>query len=69
MIDLFDLPAILYGYLRAFDTHFDAVVLPFPYVGETSRGDWVFANFDEATSNDVRRWQDPVVAADGLQLV
>ena len=66
MIDLFDFPAILYGYLRAFDTHFDAFVLPFPYIGKTSRGEWVFSNFDEATSDDVRRWQDLMVAADRL---
>ena len=53
MIDLFDSPAIFYGDLRAFDTHFDAVVCPFPYVGKSSRGDRIIANLGETTSNDV----------------
>ena len=53
MIDLFDVPAILYGYLRAFYTHFDVVVCPFPHIGEASRGNWVIAKLGEAARNNV----------------
>ena len=67
--DLLDDVAISYGDPRTFDTHFGAIVFPFPYFGKASRGDWVITKLGEATSNNVRRWQDPAVAADGLQLV
>ena len=69
IVDLFNDLAIPYGDLRAFDTHFGIIVRPFPYIGEASRGDWVIADFGEAADNDVRRREDPVVAADSLQLV
>ena len=69
IVDLFNDLAIPYGDLRAFDTHFGVIVRPFPHIGEASRGDWVIADFCEATDNDVRRREDPVVAADSLQLV
>ena len=66
---LFDVPTISYGDPRTFDTHFGVIVLPFPYFGKASRGDWVIAKLGEATDNNVRRWQDPAVATNGLQLV
>ena len=69
IVDLFDVLAVSYGDPWAFDAYFGVIVHPFPDIGEASRGDWVIANFDEAASNDVRRWQDAVVAANGLQLV
>ena len=69
IVDLFDVLAISFGDPRTFDTHFGVIVHPFPYFATSSRGDWVVAKLGEATSNNVRRWQDPAVAADGLQLV
>ena len=67
--DLLDVLAISYGDPRTFDTHFGVIVHPFPYFGKTSRGDWIIAKFHEATRNEVGRWNNPVVAADGLQLL
>ena len=69
IVDLFNVLAISCVDPRAFDTHFGFIVHPFPYIGEASRGDRIIANFGEATGNNVRRRQDAVVAADGLQLV
>ena len=67
--DLLDVLAISYGDPRTFDAHFGVTVHPFPYIGKASRGECVISNSGEATRNDVRRWQEAVVAADGLQLV
>jgi hypothetical protein len=69
IVDLLDILAISNGDLRAFDAHVDVIVRSFPYIGETSGGDRVITEFDESASNDMRRWQDPMVAANGLQLV
>ena len=69
IVDLFDVLAISYVDFWTFDTHFGVIVLPFPYFGKASRGDWVIAKLGEATGNNVRRWQDPAVATNGLQLV
>ena len=66
---LFNVLTITDGDLKAFYTHFGAIVNPFPYICEASRGECVMVKFGEATSNNVRRWQDGTVAADGLQLV
>ena len=67
--DLLDVLAVSYGDPRTFDTHFGIIVHPFPYFGKASGGDWIIAKFDEATRNEVRGWNDPVAAANGLQLV
>ena len=69
VVDLLHVLAIHYGDPRAFDAHFDVVVHRLPNIGEASRGDWVISNSGEATRDNVRRWQNPVVAADSLQLV
>ena len=67
--NLLDVLAIPYRDSRVFDTHFGAAVRAFPHIGKIRRGDWVIPNSNKTTRNNVRRWQDPVVAADGLQLV
>ena len=67
--DLFDVLAISYVDPGTFDAHFGVIVHPFPYFGKASGGGWVIAKFVKATRNNVRRWQDPVLAANGLQLV
>ena len=69
IVDLLRILAIFYGDLWAFDTHFGVNVLPFPYFTEAPIGDWAIAKLGDATSNNVRRWQDAVVDVDGLQLV
>ena len=68
-VHLFNVLTICGGDLGAFYTHFGVIVRPFPDIGETSRGDWVIANSDEASGNDMRRWQDPMMGANGLQFV
>ena len=66
--DLLDVLAISCGDPRTFDAHFGVIVLPFPYFAKISRGDWVIAKLSEAAGDNLRRWKDPVVAANGLQL-
>ena len=52
-VHLFNVLTICGGDLGAFYTHFGVIVRPFPYIGETSRGNWVIANSDEASGNDM----------------
>ena len=64
--DLFDLQAIFSINPWIFDTHSDATVRSFPHIGKSSRGNWTIANSGETTANNIRRWKDRAVAADGL---
>ena len=68
IVDLLDVLAISYGDPWTFYAHLGVIVLPFPYFAKISRGDWVIAKLNEATNNNLRRWKDPVVAANGLEL-